>query len=56
MESLLRNFGLEDRLVYEDQKNIDLKNISKIDYSKVNLILEDKKRKSLKFLKNSLLN
>lgn len=51
--SLLGLLGLEDRLVF-DVKDLEGKRIEKIDYERVNRILENEKKKSLEFLKGAL--
>jgi len=48
-ESLLRMFGLEDRLTTSLEKALELVN-TPIDYVKVNQIIEEKRRESLQFL------
>lgn len=52
IQSILRVFGLEDRIVtdYNNVKVID----KKIDYTRVNLILAEEKKKSLDLLKGAL--
>lgn len=52
--SLLKTFELEDRLLTEDDYTIEEKLKSKIDYKKVNKILEDKKEEAILFLKEAL--
>lgn len=47
--SLLGVLGLDERLVF-DVKNLEGKEIEKIDYSRVNSILENEKKKSIEFL------
>ncbi|UFH59219.1 polysaccharide pyruvyl transferase family protein [Sulfurovum mangrovi] len=51
--SLLSLLGLEDRLVF-DVKDLEGKELESIDYSRVNKILEEEKRKSLEFLMGAL--
>ena len=51
--SLLSLVGLENRLVF-DVKDLEGKEIEKIDYSRVNKILEEEKKKSLEFLVGTL--
>lgn len=51
--SLLGVLGLEERLVF-DVKDLEGKEIEKIDYSRVNKILENEKKKSLDFLRGAL--
>ncbi|WP_026994619.1 polysaccharide pyruvyl transferase family protein [Flectobacillus major] len=51
MESLLRKFGLLDRLLFEGEEF----NGKEIDYQAVNAILESERYKSMKFLQEALL-
>jgi len=51
--SLLSLLGLQDRLVF-DVKDLEGKELKKIDYSKVNEILENMRKKSLEFLEGAL--
>lgn len=53
--SLATKLGLEDRLVF-DVKDLEGKELEKIDYRRVNNILEDEKKKSLDFLMGALGN
>lgn len=51
--SLLKTFGLEDRLIYSDK---DLKGclFSDIDFAEINIVHKKKREEALKFLTNSL--
>ena len=51
--SLLKAFGLEDRLIYSDE---DLKDslLSDIDFTEINIVHKNKKEDTVKFLTNSL--
>ncbi len=51
--SLLSLLGLEDRLIF-NVKDLEDKELKRIEYSKVNVILDDEKKNSLKFLKEAL--
>ncbi len=51
--SLLSLLGLKNRMVF-CVEDLDNKELEKIDYSRVNNILEDEKNKSLKFLERAL--
>lgn len=51
--SLLGLLGLQERLVF-DVKDLEGKELEKIDYSRVNAILENEKQKSLEFLMGAL--
>ncbi len=53
-KSLLALFDLEDRLITENEKEIDKKLKKEIDFKKVNSLLEIKKEESLFFLKQAL--
>ena len=53
--SLLKLFGLEDRLIFSYEDNI-IENIKEIDWNRVNYILGQEKDKSMKFLNNHLKN
>lgn len=50
--SLLSMFGLEDRLT--SASTLDVKNIPSIDYSKVDVILDELRNKSISFLEKAL--
>lgn len=54
-ESLLKMFGLEDRLII-DLENFDAENYTQkeIDWKNVNAILENERRKAMNFLKDNL--
>lgn len=54
--SLLKLFGLQDRLIRtnEDIKHVEKLALTKIDWSKVNMILEKNRASSLEFIKKSL--
>ncbi len=52
--SLLKIFGLEDRLVTDSDLNIDKIINSEIDFEKVNEILDKKKEEAFSFLKKAL--
>ncbi len=51
--SLTTKLGLEERLVF-DVKDLEGKELEKIDYSRVNMILNSEKKKSLEFLMGAL--
>jgi polysaccharide pyruvyl transferase WcaK-like protein len=51
--SLLSMLGLQDRLVF-DAKDLDNRDLDRINYSRVNKILEDEKKRSLDFLMGAL--
>lgn len=53
--SLLKIFGLEKRLIYNSRDLTEDMLNEKIDYIKVNSILESEKAESMSFLKNSLM-
>lgn len=53
--SLVSKLGVEDRLIF-DVKDLEGKELEKIDYNRVNKILEDEKKKSLEFLNGSLIH
>lgn len=52
--SLLQMFDLEDRLVTEKDFDVDEKLNSKIDFERVNKILEEKKKEAFAFLQQTL--
>jgi hypothetical protein len=52
--SLTTKLGLEERLVF-DVKDLEGKELEKIDYSRVNMILNSEKKKSLEFLGKGLI-
>ena len=51
--SLLKMFGLEDRLV-DDQSKIEILIEKEINWSIVNSIISDKKREAIDFINNSI--
>jgi|SaaInlStandDraft_4_1057021.scaffolds.fasta_scaffold14155_2 hypothetical protein len=51
--SLLSLLGLEDRLIF-NVKDLKGKELKSIDYSKINVVLDDEKKNSLEFLKEVL--
>lgn len=53
-QSLLEKFGLEDRFVLDSEKIDPILLSKKIDWDKVNLILEEEREKSTKFLLDNL--
>lgn len=52
--TLLKIFGLEDRLITEIDDSIELKLQEKIDFDRVNKILDAEKKRSIDYLRSSL--